>query len=292
MKANIVTMTPEWAARLLERNTRNRPVKRNNLAKISRAMREGRFAFNGEAIQIDIHGDLLNGQHRLWACLETGVSFQTVLVEGLPPETQDTMDSGSHRGSADQLHLHGFSNATALAGVIRQVFGYLEGTGQGALVDASQMLEFIERHPDIGDIVSLSCRARSIVQPSILGAVLWLGSRTPANHFRLEAFVEPLEHGDGLSSGDPRLALRNNMINMRMRNNGRAPRPDYAMAVTTHAWNAFISGRNVQLVKAMVGDKKKYVQPPILGAPEPGSGLDVEAARPVKRSGKSTAPLQ
>ena len=110
MKASVVEMTPELAASLLERNTRNRNPKKGHVENLAHQMAEGLWKENGEAIIVDKNGDLSDGQHRLKACLLSGKSFRVVLVQGVEPTVMDTIDTGSNRSLKDMLQLEGFKN--------------------------------------------------------------------------------------------------------------------------------------------------------------------------------------
>lgn len=288
MRIEIVEMTPERAAELLKLNTHNRVVKRGNVERLKVALLRGEFAENGDAIRISRTNVLLDGQHRLIACVESGVTFRTVIVSDLDDAAQDTIDTQSRRSVADSLTLAGFPSAPALAASVRQIMGYLDGVGNGLLADTVRTKAFIEEHPDIHECVRVALHARAVVAPGPFGAVLFLGTRSGVHKSRMEDFSNHVANGEGLAAGDPRLALRNGMINARMRNGARSPKVDYIMTVTTHAWNAFVSGRTLSLVKALPNAKGKYTQPDIIGAPGFGAGEGALAVlRPVRSAGRS-----
>lgn len=52
-------------------------------------MSEGKWHLNGEAIIINDKGLTDNGYHRLAACIQAGVPFQTVLIEGVKTRNLD-----------------------------------------------------------------------------------------------------------------------------------------------------------------------------------------------------------
>ena len=49
----IELITPEVAARYLERNVGNRPISMNQVYNFARLMEEGKWHFNGDAIRFD-----------------------------------------------------------------------------------------------------------------------------------------------------------------------------------------------------------------------------------------------
>jgi hypothetical protein len=109
------TVTPELAQAMLETiNGENRPLSHARVKQYADVLTRGQYVFNGESIQVGVKTDntlvLLNGQHRLSACVTAGVSFETVLVLGLPHNVFSTIDRGKTRSYADVLSVAGYKN--------------------------------------------------------------------------------------------------------------------------------------------------------------------------------------
>lgn len=102
-----VTITPEMAAEFLRRNSKNRAIKQFKLQGFIADMKDGRWRFNGDAIRFYFDGSLADGQHRLEACVATGVPFVANIIYGLTPEDGMTIDTGTSRKNADVLCLQG-----------------------------------------------------------------------------------------------------------------------------------------------------------------------------------------
>ena len=81
LKFSVVEITPKDAEVLLSKYLHNRPISRDNINKYAIQMSEGKWHLNGEAIIINDKGLTDNGYHRLAACIQAGVPFQTVLIE-------------------------------------------------------------------------------------------------------------------------------------------------------------------------------------------------------------------
>ena len=90
-----MTITPAMAQEWAGLNTRNRPVRYTKVAQFARDMTAGKWMLNGETIKIASDGTILDGQHRLYACIQAEVPFETVVIRGLPMEAQDTIDTGA-----------------------------------------------------------------------------------------------------------------------------------------------------------------------------------------------------
>jgi hypothetical protein len=122
IRTDFVSVTPKLADKWLGSQTRNRSVNRPAVLGYRRDMLDGRWTFTGEPIQFDIEGRLINGQHRLTALSLLDGQIDTItflVVRGLPPEAQLSMDQGRRRSSGQQLQLTGFKNATAMSSGIR-----------------------------------------------------------------------------------------------------------------------------------------------------------------------------
>lgn len=112
VKITIERITPEVARKMLETNIENRPKKREPIA---HAIKNGEWMLNGETIAFSWDGVLRDGQNRLMAIVEAGLPADTVVVRGVDPESQKTMDSGVKRQVGDFLKMAGYKNYTKVA---------------------------------------------------------------------------------------------------------------------------------------------------------------------------------
>jgi len=122
-KVEIKIITPEFAERLLERNTSNRNLRRDHVTNLARDMTEGAWRLNNDAICIAHDGTLLNGQHRLSAIIKADKPIKMLVAEGFSPDTYKVLDGGAKRSVADQLHI-----TNELAATIRLVFSFSLGS--------------------------------------------------------------------------------------------------------------------------------------------------------------------
>jgi len=82
-RCGVYEVTPELAAELLANpEDRNRPMKTTVVAKYKRRLAQKLWRLTGEPILLSLRGGLLDGQHRLTACVESGVPFLTVILWG------------------------------------------------------------------------------------------------------------------------------------------------------------------------------------------------------------------
>jgi hypothetical protein len=122
MKTQVITLTPQLAKELLAKNKNNRAVNRNTMLSYAHQMKKGKWKLNGETISIDIDGNVLNGQHRCYAVIESNTSIEVILVTGLPRSVFDTIDTGRCRLHSDVLTIAGVKNATTLGAALKKYY--------------------------------------------------------------------------------------------------------------------------------------------------------------------------
>jgi hypothetical protein len=114
VKLSFCRVTPELAAEWLNRNPKNRRVKKKTVDAYAMDMRNGAWLPTHQGIAFDATGKLLDGQHRLLAIVQSKHPVTMLVTHGWPPanggkhKTMDAVDRGVARSLADQLHLqHG-----------------------------------------------------------------------------------------------------------------------------------------------------------------------------------------
>jgi hypothetical protein len=130
--AGFQTITPEIAKIMLGFNSQNRKLNDRLKAELVRSIQDGSLAMNGETIKFSRPVDfqdgrpprpiLLDGQHRLEAIVQSGIAVEILVVRGLEPETQATMDTGRKRTGADWFRIQGESEYNNLAAMISGIW--------------------------------------------------------------------------------------------------------------------------------------------------------------------------
>ena len=98
-----MNITSELASLMLEQNTDNpRVLNRRNVETLKEELIKDRWIPTCQGIGFDINGLLINGQHELTACVETGVPLLNQLVSfNLPVEARNKIDLGKKRDLSD-----------------------------------------------------------------------------------------------------------------------------------------------------------------------------------------------
>ena len=251
-KPEVITITPEIAQEWTGLNTRNRPVRYARVAQLARDMAAGKWVLNGESVKIATDGTIIDGQHRLYACIKAGVPFETVVIRGLPLDVQDTVDIGAARKMSDQLALRGETQTALLAAVTRWALRWLHGArGSGGMDQEpthAEMMAFIDIDPRLREAAIWANGARQrfkSVNGSVYGMAWLLFHGT--DHLAAEVFLEKVLSGEDMKAGHPALAFRNRI--WKARENGERLTPHVQLAYFIIAWNAFKEDRQLQFLQ-------------------------------------------
>jgi hypothetical protein len=272
VRAKMLTLTPTLAAKLLQANTHNRSVSRSRVRQYAADMRQGHWAFNGEAIKIAVDGQILDGQHRLLAVLDADKPVDTLLITGLPPVAQETMDQGRSRTFADVLKLRGEADHFNLAAAVRIVCLYeREGIPYKApFVDAPtvhECLRTLDRNGAIRDSVKLAGQLRrsSLIPVSTIAALHYLFASV--NEADANAFMTKLLRGENIDASSPIYVLRDRLL-VDLRE--KILTPKIKLAFIVRAWNAYMEGEHISRLMWNPGGSNPDRFPKIHGLSTPG----------------------
>ena len=255
-KSEVMTVTPQIAQEWVTLNTRNRPVRYSRVARFARDMKDGTWTLNGETVKISADGTILDGQHRLYACIQAGVSFETFVIRGLPLQAQDTIDTGAARTMGDQFGLRGEAHGNLLAAITRQAYKWLHGVrcqGQaGSEPTHAELSALLAAEPRLREAAAWADKARKNFK-SVSGSVwgmAWLlfhGS----DHLAAEVFLDKVLTGADLAEGHPALAFRNRI--WKAREGGERLTVHEQLAYLILAWNAFKEDRKISRLQGPKG---------------------------------------
>jgi hypothetical protein len=216
VQARLISVTPELAAKWLELNDHNRGVVTARVDQYAADMRRGEWRVNGEAIKISADGKILDGQHRLLAVLEADVAIETLVITGLEPEAQETMDQGRARSLADVFKLRGEKYHNPLATATRTLCAVRAlRRGRPARVpagaDRAQASRTLERNPELRDSVAFAYGFRRPWMPSSqMGALHFLFATVDRE--AADDFLTKLRTGEGLGAADAIYVLREQLM--------------------------------------------------------------------------------
>lgn len=250
----IESVSPEIATWWLEMNLHNRNLNKIRVTQLAKDMREGLWVINGEPIQFDREGRLINGQHRLHAIVASGVTLQMLVVRGLAPQAQDTIDIGANRSMTAILTLNGFTQAMAQAAIAVADYRYANHRDvvwtQSHMPSRPQQLQMInERHNEYADGIRVGLAGLKAVGAHRLayGFLSVLAYRASTED-KWSEFHEGVISGVGLQQDDPRLTLRNLYARRTRGQTGGSWGQQSYIAVGIKAYNAYLQGRSIKVL--------------------------------------------
>lgn len=250
-----VTFTPARAKMALENNIRNRKVNDTQVGVVKEAMSNNLWDDNVSKINFASSGELSDGQHRLIACVKSGITFRCLVTWGVSRTAQLATDRRNARSLSNDLEIAGYKNSVNLAAVIRTIYLLQSGNSVAQIITKSsavssyasdQMLYnfFLNRQDEIIEkerIVSkvwVSLRDLNISKFVLNPLVLEFDR---INKEDAEAFWKQLASGFARFENDPILLLRKRFI-------------DDAKSTTSHlsaivktaliikTWNMYMTG--------------------------------------------------
>ena len=111
MEFETVMITPKMARDFLSNNVGNRDLRKSVVKDFSEALKRGEWRISHQGVAFSTSGRLLDGQHRLSAIAETGISAPMVIARGVPEEAFCVMDIGVKRTLYDIYHTNPFIQA-------------------------------------------------------------------------------------------------------------------------------------------------------------------------------------
>lgn len=251
-----LVITPDIAREWLAKNSRNRQVSMAAVSRLKYAMENGLWHFDGSPIRRDAEGNLLDGQHRLTAVLDSGKSILFHVIDGIDASTQATMDTGRKRSLADAFHMNGEKQPRAQAAIVQSayrwyiagsrssvLFGGMGQNGAG-IVQMDELISFQDMfRSEFEFAAEYADRIRRIlpVPSRVIGLLAWL--IVQCDREQAEWFLERLHDGAGLEKGSPILALRNVYIIHK----GETTSAEYLrlFSLGLRAWNLFRANKSI-----------------------------------------------
>ena len=275
----IEILTPKQAENLLKKNKVNRKLRQMKVDQYRRDMTTGKWDPNASRLMRDENGNLIDGQHRLTAQVEAGLTLAWVITSKVPPETQENLDTHGSRSLGDILDFRGEVNTALLAATGRLITAIEQhGLAMGRWQSSNEeVIATIERHPNIRLSVEIANKYRLRqylpLAPSLQGAAHWLIME--ANDRELaDNFIDRINSGAGEVEGSPILALIRR-VNEIKRLNQRVQGRDY-INLLIKTWNYDVEGRSIgKLTLYSRRDEFKLLEPlvhPRAGEDEQGEG--------------------
>lgn len=237
-----VDITPEMAMAWLDgHNVHNRPLRQARVDRYVRDMRLGRWQLTHQGIAFSKDGVLIDGQHRLWAIVESGCTIKILVHHGLPIASQTVIDTAEPRNVRDRLYLSDrFGEVTTNeSNVLRRV---VKGAGPWPKLTVGEEQDAFEKHR-AAIRFAISCFPKKLarITSAPVLAVIARAWYTPENRPNLKAFANILLTGEMHYPKDRTvLAHRDDLM--------RGLQPEASYLRTATALRAYLDGRKIMKI--------------------------------------------
>jgi len=241
----------------LSLNRNNRPLNQHKVLQYANRMKAGQWMINGQTLSFSDEAELLNGQHRLKAIVESECTVMLDVAFGISKEAFKTIDDAQGRTSSDVLAIANIPNYTNAASTVRLIMGlernpahesFSEQTRpSNADVEARYMAEEDVLAHWVRRSMVLWNESGRLLTPSQWAAYGYMMSKTNAQ--AAASFLEKLASGAELEKGSPILKLRNALQDARNNSSIRAYTRRYKRALFLKAWRYFLMGKSPKILK-------------------------------------------
>ena len=257
-----VRLTPKMAAEMWDKTQEvlaenpgignYRQFDTRTAGRYSRLMKAGRWKYNGIPILIGTKGNITDGQHRVWAVIDSDVTITVLVVYGI--DDVDDVDRGKPRTLADMLRRNGEKYVSLTRGTLTWVNAYniysreIEDVMETARRSADTIVEYIElldKNPGIREAVKFTAGKKpdiKVLDSSWSSALTYLIRRTRNEYAEeyADQFIHAVRNGTNLQRSDARFVFRRYLIRESAKPQFRRFHPLNNLAIGVKAWNNYI----------------------------------------------------
>ncbi len=242
IKYRIEVISPAAAEKYLLQNRNNRKTVDTHVDSLARDIAAGVFVLNYDAIAFGKDGRLLDGQHRLKACVRANSPIESLVLEGLDESAYDTYDIQAKKGVSvrDLVDGRAVDQAQVKAAAVLVWKDAHKNLPFGSKPTPAEIREIILANPKLVELRGFGDANRKLGPPAVLTFLAFKYTREAP---RIAArFLRQLEHPEEIEAGSPVLALRARLI--KLRENRDRPVDRYTvMAIIDRAWVRFRAHR-------------------------------------------------
>lgn len=173
MELSIETITPKQAEKYLQFNTSNRNLRKSLVSQYARDMISGKWRLTHQGVAFNCDGTLLDGQHRLKAIVESGVTVQMLVARGVDSANQLVMDDHAKRSAGDALTLARGERVTATEVAIVRAAVELQEKAYATHKTKAELNELIDQFRGALDFTGefLTTKHRGVTAAPVWGAI-------------------------------------------------------------------------------------------------------------------------
>lgn len=262
-RLSLEEITPSKAEHYLKKNRANRPVKPGNILKLKNDLQQGNFKLTHQGIAFDWDGNLIDGQHRLMAIIESGITVSMYVTYNCDPDIFKVIDSGSTRNANDVLKLLGASNYSTITAGIRLIlwtydryavqngFYTKKSYKNYTITNAETAAFYSENAKNLEDLASKAKYLRSLntaITPSAVLGFLFLAKQKYGCEEIAYNFIHRIASGAELRNGSVELAL-SKFIHIRHIDLQGYKKGEFMLMAYIKAFNRYLAGDSILLFR-------------------------------------------
>lgn len=261
MEITIESITPVKAERWLNANKSNRKLRAGVTEKYAADMRDGRWTTCPTPIAFYDDGDVADGQHRLWAIVESGTTQRFPVARGLAREDGLNIDTGLGRTLVDNARISG-KDAQLSTTIISTARAIHEGSAMAGRASNAAKLAIVGLHREAANWAAANGpRAKYLRNAVVLGAFgrAWYHE---SDHDRLKRCADVIN--TGFYAGDDEIAavaIRNYLLQRGSQSSTAALWRDTFLKVQ-NAISYFMRGKKLTVIKAVGEEAYPMKRPP------------------------------
>jgi len=277
------TITPSLAVDLLQRRRPGAVTDAGIVALYRQQMQAGQWRLSGMPIILSRDGVLLDGLHRLLACVEVSGGFPCFVARGVADAAGHTIDQHRRRTFTDILTFRGVPHAPFQAALLLRLIRY-EGAD---LPSWERQLAMLQANPgiEVSLVASLALAGSPLPEP-VRSAILHMGFAV--DRPRTERLFRALAHPSTFGPGEPGRLLRRALEAMPGMLTTRAGQVR-AFGLALRALDATLRGE--ELTRLEADATPQLASYPGLARPGPMQPVGEEAYHPVVTIERISPPM-
>jgi hypothetical protein len=257
-----ILVTPEIATKWLGTQKGNRPLSDARVKEYENEMRRGNWRLTHQGIAFDEDGKLVDGQHRLWAVIDSECSVPMFVAFDLSTDCVVEIDGGRPRNLPDRLGYCGIETSKSRVSIVRimllhyytQQMGAADGEyswarPKGMRIRTETVATFHELVKPAVDFAINRAGSGKGKHACVCAAVAcaWYTQ----DHGRLEAFQQILQTGEVHESYDnAAIKFRDFLLKTGLTSGGESARKEIFLRAST-ALRAFCEHRQIARLYAI-----------------------------------------
>jgi hypothetical protein len=248
LRFQVAEITPVLAAEWLKLNRKNRKLKYETMLAYARDMKNNAWYLTHQGVAFDAEGNLIDGQHRLEAVVNSKRAVNMFVSAGWPTgnnggkhKTMDAVDRGVNRSIADQLRLqHDIMDAARVVQIANSIAAACLGSQRVRKSSTACVLSVVDLYaPQIKFVLENPIKTHGLKSATVAAVLVLARAAWPD---KTDDFMTRLKTGENLTRDNPILHLRNYLMG-----EGSGDTSGQRLA-TCHHLLAFVEGRKLSSV--------------------------------------------